>query len=256
MTRILVACMVALWIGTTAFGEELARVRYSSALRVTEIEPPKIDGVVPTSMRFFVRSIAPGVSPDDIRMTLKSKAGDLVISVDANGHFDLPVSKELRDEDPWLIANQPKGSLRMEFAYAFEQDIEPRWVNQAWQVSYQSVFPHVHFRSQLTTAIADMKESLPIDLSYTQCEGAVLSNLNPFAFAKLMVNGVEVEMVELMDGDFVIPFDVEWLEDARVIVSPPYGWTISIDQSNKYLKVQSGMHPMLKSARTNELPAD
>ncbi|MFG0266015.1 MAG: hypothetical protein ACF8AM_12835 [Rhodopirellula sp. JB055] len=147
MTRFLVACMVTLWVGTTAVGEEFARMRYSSALRATEIEPPKIDGVVPASMRFFVRSLTPGVSPDDIRMTLKSKAGDLVISVDANGRFDLPVSKELREEDPWLIANQPKGSLRIEFAYGYEQDIEPRWVNQGWQVSYRSVFPHVGFRT-------------------------------------------------------------------------------------------------------------
>ncbi|MFG0266014.1 MAG: hypothetical protein ACF8AM_12830 [Rhodopirellula sp. JB055] len=109
----------------------------------------------------------------------------------------------------------------------------------------------------MATAIADMKESRAIDLTYMECEGALLANSNPFAFAKLVVNGVEVEVTELMDGDFVIPFDVEWLEaDARVIVSPPYGWTMSIDQSNKNLKVQSGGHPMLKSARTNELQAD
>ncbi|ELP29885.1 hypothetical protein [Rhodopirellula baltica] len=257
MMRFIFGCVALLWFSTTAIGEEFARMRYSTALQITGIEMKNIEGVAPTSMRFFVRSITPGVCSDDIQMALESKNGDLDITVDAEGNFDLPISKELQEEDPWLIANQPKGSLRMEFAYAFDLDITPQWIDQAWQVSYRSVFPYDAVRNRMEATIRKVNENHAVNFNYTESRGALFANPNPLAHLRVKVDGKDVELSALMDGEFPVPYDAEWWEaDARICVSPPFGWSVDIDQVSKHEEMQAGKLPTLIPPSINEVQQD
>ena len=51
------------------------------------------------------------VAPQSVEFTIKSKAGPIKITARADGGIDIPVSKELRDENPAMDSNQPEGTV-------------------------------------------------------------------------------------------------------------------------------------------------
>jgi len=56
----------------------------------------------------------PGVKPAQIKLVIRSAAGDIPLRVSAEGYIgDFPRTEELRKENPPIEANQPKGSLRL-----------------------------------------------------------------------------------------------------------------------------------------------
>lgn len=64
-------------------------------------------------MGLYITSSLPDVRRDTIKMTIHRDSGALMdIPVDATGHMDLPVSDDLRAENPLIATNQPKHTLR------------------------------------------------------------------------------------------------------------------------------------------------
>ncbi|HEY0180388.1 MAG TPA: hypothetical protein VGC30_12280 [Dokdonella sp.] len=60
-----------------------------------------------------VGSSAPGVRPEDIRITIRAKSGAIEVPVAADGGLEFPLSEALRAENPPVETNQPKGSLAL-----------------------------------------------------------------------------------------------------------------------------------------------
>src|SRR5205807_528971 len=66
-------------------------------------------------MRMFVSSTNKSVDPANITLAIHSASkGTIPVSLDTNGQIlKFPHEKELVRENPSMVANQPKGSLRM-----------------------------------------------------------------------------------------------------------------------------------------------
>jgi hypothetical protein len=75
-----------------------------------------IDAVDPTKLEIhvFLSSTNKSVRPSDIRLTIHSTAKGLIpVRLDTNGQIiRFPVEKDLRRENPPIVANQPAGTMR------------------------------------------------------------------------------------------------------------------------------------------------
>jgi hypothetical protein len=61
----------------------------------------------------YITSTRPDVPRDTIKMVIHRASGALVdIPVDATGHMDLPVSADLKTENPSIVTNQPRHTLQ------------------------------------------------------------------------------------------------------------------------------------------------
>ena len=60
-----------------------------------------------------IESKLPGVRPQDIRVVIHARSGAIPVPVTAGGEVKFPVTDALRDENPPVETNQPKGSLAL-----------------------------------------------------------------------------------------------------------------------------------------------
>jgi len=60
-----------------------------------------------------IESKMAGVTPNQIRIVVKAKRGDIAVPVAADGHISFPLDEALKAENPNVETNQPKGSLSL-----------------------------------------------------------------------------------------------------------------------------------------------
>ena len=60
-----------------------------------------------------LQSTQPAVKTSDLSAYLDAKAGQIAVPIGNAGEFTLPLRDDLLAEDPWLITNQPKGTMRL-----------------------------------------------------------------------------------------------------------------------------------------------
>jgi hypothetical protein len=60
-----------------------------------------------------IQSKLGGVPPSDIRVVIRAKSGAIPVPIAADGRVNFPTSDALRDENPPVETNQPKGSLAL-----------------------------------------------------------------------------------------------------------------------------------------------
>jgi len=58
-----------------------------------------------------MRSTLPDVKYSDITAYIDAKSGKIPVPIGAAGAFAVPVREDLSAEDPWIIVNQPKGTM-------------------------------------------------------------------------------------------------------------------------------------------------
>ena len=118
--------------------DELAQLPYHELVKISQSDSnqPKEKGKLT-----FILASNKGVALDQITLTLLLKKGPLSLSIDSKGHFSVPFSDQLMDENPLMMSNQPRGSLSLKFTLAVPEmgKIEPPKVVDG-KVKYQAVF--------------------------------------------------------------------------------------------------------------------
>ena len=61
----------------------------------------------------IMQSTLPAVKTSDLAVYIETKAGKIPIEVGAAGDFAVPMRGDLLAEDPWIITNQPKGTMKL-----------------------------------------------------------------------------------------------------------------------------------------------
>lgn len=118
--------------------EGLAQLPYHELLKIARSDSSQPD--IKERLTFVLASNNK-VPLDQISLTLKLKAGSLDLPIDAEGHFSLPFSDALVEENPLMVTNQPRGSLSLKFTLAVPEmgKIDPPEVVEG-KVKYQAVF--------------------------------------------------------------------------------------------------------------------
>ena len=65
-----------------------------------------------------LQSTLPGVRTSDLAVYIEAKAGNIPIEVGGVGDFTIPMRDDLLAEDPWIITNQPKGTMKLNWQVA------------------------------------------------------------------------------------------------------------------------------------------
>jgi hypothetical protein len=60
-----------------------------------------------------LQSTLPGVKTSDLAVYIEARAGKIPIPIGAVGDFTIPLRDDLLAEDPWIIINQPKGTMKL-----------------------------------------------------------------------------------------------------------------------------------------------
>jgi hypothetical protein len=60
-----------------------------------------------------LQSTLPDVKTSDLAVSIEARAGKIPIEIGAAGDFTLPMRDDLLAEDPWIIINQPKGTMKL-----------------------------------------------------------------------------------------------------------------------------------------------
>jgi hypothetical protein len=60
-----------------------------------------------------LESTLPNVKTSDLAAYIEAKAGKIPIEIGAAGDFAIPLRDDLLAEDPWIIINQPKGTMKL-----------------------------------------------------------------------------------------------------------------------------------------------
>ncbi|MBK7146046.1 MAG: hypothetical protein IPH76_12900 [Xanthomonadales bacterium] len=67
------------------------------------------------------------VSPAQIRLEIRARDGVRRIAVGSDGDFEFPLDARLRDENPPVVSNQPKGSLTLSVAIVLKAPATTRF---------------------------------------------------------------------------------------------------------------------------------
>jgi hypothetical protein len=60
-----------------------------------------------------MRSTLTNVNYSDIKASIDSKSGPIPVAIGTDGAFSLPMRDDLLAEDPWILVNQPKGTMEL-----------------------------------------------------------------------------------------------------------------------------------------------
>jgi len=60
-----------------------------------------------------LQSTLPDVKSSDLAVYIEARAGKIPVEIGAAGDFTIPLRDDLLAEDPWIIINQPKGTMKL-----------------------------------------------------------------------------------------------------------------------------------------------
>lgn len=93
-----------------------AAMPYRALWEAAQLDASGLTGSTNRQVSFTVSSTNPEVKIGDIALFIDAKAGRLPIAIATNGIMSLPISAQLFEENPNVVANQPKGSMNINFA--------------------------------------------------------------------------------------------------------------------------------------------
>jgi len=95
-----------------AVGED-ARLPYREVCRIQQAQEALARDHTNLALVLTMCSTMPNVKYSDIQAYVDAKSGRIPIPVEANGAISLPVREDLLAEDPWIVVNQPKGTMQL-----------------------------------------------------------------------------------------------------------------------------------------------
>ena len=90
---------------------EVGDYRRLLSMFATEMKAPDLAGYRYLHTGYKVLALAPGAQPSDVRFLIKAQAGDIALNLDEDGTLPLPLDEHLREENPHVDVNQPKGTV-------------------------------------------------------------------------------------------------------------------------------------------------
>lgn len=92
---------------------EHAKLPYATVYKAVTMQFEQIETLTNRHVRFAMLSKLPNVSPRDIRLYIDSRTGRIPLELSSDGTFTLPVSADLMEENPFIVANQPRGTMKL-----------------------------------------------------------------------------------------------------------------------------------------------
>jgi len=115
--RFLPGLLAILFVTGTARAEN-ARLPYGPLYRMEKIQMELSHAYTNLVVILRISSTNAGLKPDHLVVYIDSKSGHIPVKVAADGDFTVPLRDDLLAEQPWLVTDQPKGSMRLDWGLA------------------------------------------------------------------------------------------------------------------------------------------
>jgi hypothetical protein len=110
---VLRVCLGLLLLAPWLAAAEDARLPYHELYRIQQVELDLSRAHTNLALVLQMRSTLPNVKYSDIRATIDAKSRAIPVPIGAEGSFSVPVREDLLAEDPWILVNQPKGTMQL-----------------------------------------------------------------------------------------------------------------------------------------------
>jgi hypothetical protein len=107
------ALISLLWLAAWPVAAENARLPYFDIYRIQNAQAELGAAHSNLVLVLQMRSTQPTVKCSDITAFISSKSGNIPLTISADGSFKVPVRDDLLAEDPWIMVNQPKGTMQL-----------------------------------------------------------------------------------------------------------------------------------------------
>jgi hypothetical protein len=114
-TQFWMLALVGLGLAMTAYSDDQARIPYNLVCEIQRSQAKVSQTHTNLQIVLRIRSTQPEVTPGDVRVYIDSKDGAIPVKLDGEGNFSVPIRDSLVAENPWLIVNQPKGTMKLEW---------------------------------------------------------------------------------------------------------------------------------------------
>jgi len=110
---------------------------------------------------FKIESDLPGVRPEDIALYIDSKTGKIPIKLNTDGTFSFPMQDKLLVENPFVITNQPKGTMKL----ISEFSAKNAWIFpvEGGKVRYSELFVLEETYPNITNEISRLEDEAAIN---------------------------------------------------------------------------------------------
>lgn len=201
----------------SALRAENARLPYSYLYHLEHLQAGLAATYPDVDVILCLESTLPRVHPSDIHATIESKSGKIPLTLESDGAFVLPMRDDLLAENPWIVTDQPRGTMAVDW----KGGLAPRLVRQMTNtIHYASVMGPLQ---QCDRVQETMRSAFP-GAPRLIASGLEIIFAPPAGTNFIVIRAREGNrrIQERSDGSAIIPLDSELLaEDPLVMFSSP-----------------------------------
>lgn len=108
---------------------ENARLPYHHLYRIQKIQAELRQAHPNLQIALQLRSALPNVKTSDLEAYIDSKSGKIPLNISPDGDIAVPLRDDLLAEDPWLITNQPKGTMQLNWQAGLARSVVRQMTN-------------------------------------------------------------------------------------------------------------------------------
>ena len=205
---------------------------YRVLCQMAQLEYSDMTGFTNHQVSFMIKSSLPDISISDIHIYIDSETGRLPLHLNTNGILTLPISEILAQENPNVVANQPKGTLTMEATLSFWGSRQDTFITtDDGLIPYSSLFLSDEIKQRVLDRLTEMQKRY--DLASFIDNGTVVDLIGPAnpepSSVTIQARTGDINFTPVDSSHYIIRFDAGLMrEDPWVRLTPPDGWSITL----------------------------
>jgi hypothetical protein len=92
-----------------------ARLLYAELYQMQRVQSELSDTYTNLVVVLRMEPAATNVAISNLVVYIDTKSGKLPVKIDSDGDFSVPMSNDLLAENPWIITNQPRGTMKLDW---------------------------------------------------------------------------------------------------------------------------------------------
>lgn len=212
---------------------EPATMPYRALCQIARLDFKETAGFTNRHVSFKVVSKNPNVKLADIAIFVDARSGRIPLAITTNGIMDLPISPELMEENPNIVANQPKGSMTMKATVAFGGKLAASLAkSEEGLIRYSGLFVTERMKRQMAHDLTELGKEYNLGPSLEKPTIAHIRFTNDIETADVTIlarDGV-AQLKPVEPGHFIVRFDPKLMkDDPWVRLNPNRGWSIKME---------------------------
>jgi hypothetical protein len=195
-------------LGAWPAAAENARLSYGEICRIQKVQVELHSLHTNLALDLQMRSTQTNVKSGDISAFIDSKSGKIPLPLGADGTFGVPVREDLLAEDPWIVVNQPRGTMELKWHAGFAPSFARRLTNS---IRYATVMRVV---KECDDVQEKMRPFFPSAPRLTMV-GVRLTFRQPATSTRVVIHakGGDRQLPADADGEIILPLDADLMDE-------------------------------------------